>query len=234
MQLSGMHYFISLQEPLPPGILDAALAHGYYRMRQNLFTTDTTHTDNGSEVSVLWARLRLDGYLPPNRYQKIRRLCRRFSCVLVDAAITPEIEALYADYRSGIDFDAASSVEEVLLDERGVNYFPGRMWMLRDNGRLIAAGYFDEGLDSAAGILNFYHPDYRKYSPGLWLYFESIRYAAERGKKYFYPGYIALRYPKFDYKLLAGPGRMELWDMAAGEWQPYAGSAHALQRGVLP
>jgi arginine-tRNA-protein transferase len=222
-----MHYFISLREPLAPHIMDAALAQGYYRMRQNLFTTDVTHTDDGSEVSVLWARVLLDDFAPNHRQRKLARLNRRFACTLHDAAITAEIEALYTSYRRAIDFNASESVAASMLDEREVNYFPGRMWQLRDGGRLIAVGYFDEGHESAAGILNFYDPDYRKYSPGLWLYLESVRYAAERGKRFFYPGYIALDYAKFDYKLLAGAARMELWDMNSARWIPYADSVHA-------
>ena len=100
---------------------------------------------------------------------------------------------------------------------------------MRDGERLIAIGYFDEGRESAAGILNFYHPDYRKYSPGLFLYLESIRYAAEGGKRFFYPGYIALDYTKFDYKLLPGPERVEIWDTDTACWLPYSGSFHEQQ-----
>ena len=229
-----MHYFIPLQEILAPEILDAALAQGYYRMRQNLFTTDTTYTDGGGEVPVLWARVLLEHYQPNRRHQKLARLCRRFSCSLQGADITPEIEALYSSYRGHIDFDAGRSVASCMLDEHGVNYFPGRMWTMRDGDRLIAVGYFDEGRESSAGILNFYDPAYRKYSPGLLLYLESIRHAAESGKRFFYPGYIAMDYTKFDYKLLPGTERVELWDTDTARWLPYAGSPHEQQVQRVP
>lgn len=219
--------YIPLREPLLPGQLDALLAIGWYRMRQHVFTTDEVWLTGGQAVPVCWARVMLDGFAPNDRHRKLMRLWRRFSCTLHDADINGEIEELYDAYRTGVDFEAGPTAASFLLDERSVNYFPSRMWLARDGGRLIAAGYFDEGAESAAGILNFYHPDYRKYSPGLWLYFECIRRAAARGCRYFYPGYVALGFPKFDYKLLAGTDRMELWDGASARWVAYAATVHA-------
>ena len=105
---------------------------------------------------------------------------------------------------------------------------------MRDGDQLIAVGYFDEGRESAAGILNFYHPAYRKYSPGLFLYLEGVRYAAESGKRFFYPGYIALNYTKFDYKLLPGAERVEIWDTDTGSWRQYAGCTHEQQVVRVP
>lgn len=219
--------YIPLSEPLLPEQLDALLALGWYRMRQHVFTTDEVWLTEQQVVPVYWARVVLEGFTPNHRHRKLARLWRRFRVNLQDAAVTGEIEDLYTAYRNGVDFEAGPTAASFLLDERSVNFFPSKMWLAYDGDRLIAAGYFDEGTISAAGILNFYHPAYRKYSPGLWLYLESIRHAALRGCRYFYPGYVATGYPKFDYKLLAGPERMELWDPAGARWIDYAASVHA-------
>lgn len=221
--------FIPLQTYLEPAVMDTLLSFGYYRMRQSLFTTSYTLTDHQQIVKVLWARLRLDGFKPTDRHLRLSKRASRFELRLLPADVTPEIEALYARYRSVMNFDANESVRACLLGEAEVDFFPGRMWELRDKGALIAVGYFDEGINSAAGILNFYHPDYSGFSLGLLLYLECVRYAASTGKSYFYPGYIALDFPKFDYKLLAGTEKMEILDVQHGVWIPYAVSEHALQ-----
>ncbi|MEJ7659632.1 MAG: hypothetical protein WKG07_08390 [Hymenobacter sp.] len=46
---------------------------------------------------------------------------------------------------------------------------------VRAEGHLIAAGIFDQGTRSLAGIVNFYDPDYRKYSLGKYLMLYEIR-----------------------------------------------------------
>jgi len=215
-------HFIPITETLDPEQLDMMLAFGYYRMQQNLFTTNYAHTDSHEPIRVIWARVLASGYQPNSRHQKLKRLNRRFQTSLQDADVTEEIEALYARYRAAIDFDGNESVRSCLLGDKTRDFFPGKMWTVRDAGRLIAVGYFDEGQQSCAGILNFFHPEYRKFSLGLWLYLEGLQYAADKGKRFFYPGYISQDFPKFDYKLLAGTERIELWHPAHQFWMPYA------------
>ncbi len=221
--------FIPLQTNLEPAVMDTLLSFGYYRMRQSLFTTTYTLTDHQQIVKVLWARLRLDGYRITPRHLRLSKRASRFQIRLLPARVNEEIEGLYAQYRASMNFDANESVRACILGEAETDFFPGRMWEVRDAGRLIAAGYFDEGINSVAGILNFYHPDYAGFSLGLWLYLEGVRYASATGKAYFYPGYIALDFPKFDYKLLAGTENMEILDTQQGVWIPYAASEHAEQ-----
>jgi arginyl-tRNA--protein-N-Asp/Glu arginylyltransferase len=224
-----MNYIFQLQEPLAPEVMDILLSQGFYRMRQTVFTTTATVADDGRTIEVFWARILLNGFTPGSRHKELTRRCRRFSRTLQPAVVNEEIESLYRIYAQGVHFDAPETVAAFLMGDSTENYFPARMWQVRDGDQLIAVGYFDEGTESAAGILNFYHPDYKKFSLGKWLYLESVLYAAATGKQYFYPGYIALDFPKFDYKLLAGKDRMELWDIITGEWTPYATSVHAQQ-----
>lgn len=226
-------FYFTLNESLPPELLDTLLVQGWYRMRQNIFTTNAIHLEEDNVIPVWWARISLQNFTPNSRHRKLARLCKRFNLSLHPAVVTAEIEELYALYRKSVDFDTGDTVASFLLDERGVNYFPSRMWQLQDGDKLIGIGYFDEGQHSSAGILNFYHPDYRKYSAGLWLYFETIRYAAESGKQFFYPGYVGLGYNKFDYKLLAGTERVELWDPAAMQWVPFDASEYAARVKML-
>jgi arginine-tRNA-protein transferase len=222
--------FIPIHTPLAPEVMDTMLSYGYYRMQQSLFTVDYAHTDERQRVRVIWARVCLKNFQPNHRQLKLAKRIRHFNISLHAAVINEEIEGLYAEYRRYIDFDGNQSVTSCLLGDGAKDFFPGRMWQVRDAGRLVAAGYFDEGKESCAGILNFFHPDYAKFSLGLWMYLEGIRYAAETGKRFFYPGYIAMGFPKFDYKLIAGEDRIELWDPAMGRWIPYSCSIHARQQ----
>lgn len=200
------------------------LGFGYYRMQQNLFTTNYAHTDNNTVIPVIWARVLLDGFEQHKQLKKLRSRNKLFELQLHPAKNSEEIEALYSQYRIFINFDGHDSVQTCLYGNADTDFFPGRMWEVRDNGKLIAVGYFDEGFDSCAGILNFFDPDYKKYSLGSWLYFESVAFAARTGKTFFYPGYIGLNFPKFDYKLDVGSHRVELWHPGVALWLPFTPS----------
>jgi len=212
---------IPVKNSIAPHELDMMLAHGYYRMQQSFFSTDFIQTDAGAPARVIWARVCLGHFKANRRLLTLQKRNRNFELSLHPAHITEEIEQLYARYIRHIDFESWPPVAQCLLCEALHEHFPGHMWMVRDRGRLIATGYFDEGLKSCAGILNFYDPEYAQYSLGLWLYLEGLRYAAETGKHYFYPGYIVVGFPKFDYKLLAGREKIELYERASEQWIPF-------------
>src|SRR6187399_2703191 len=105
-----MNVVIPLAEPLTPELLDTALAVGFYRMRQSLFTVDAIAPDSGKAVPVFWARVNLSNYNPSHRYIKLLRRCGRFDIGLEPARIDDEIELLYARYREHISFDAGPDV----------------------------------------------------------------------------------------------------------------------------
>lgn len=216
-------------------MLDAALAEGWYRSGQLLFTTNRLQLEERGEriiSDVLWARVDLERWVPPKRHRRLAARKEAFTQYLSAAVITPEIEALYARYLAHTNLDSGPTVAALLLGPSGPpDFFPGRLLTVRDGDRLIAAGYFDEGANATAAIVNFYDPDYARHSLGLWLYFEVIRLSATVGKRWFYPGYIATQYPKFDYKLLAGPEFMETRDPDRRAWEPYRCSRHAAAHG---
>ncbi len=195
-------------------------------MQQRLFTTAAIDLGAGHRYAVYWVRIRISGYTPPRVYRYLSRRCAAFSLTLSNTAIPDtETEALYAAYYAHVSqhFDTADTASEVLLGTAQQSYFPTRQWKLREaGGRLIGAGFFDEGVESSAGILNFYHPDYARLSLGKWLYFETILEAWRAGKQWFYPGYIAPGYSRFDYKLEAGTEWIEVWDAQRQCWLPYA------------
>ncbi|MEP7252864.1 MAG: GNAT family N-acetyltransferase, partial [Ginsengibacter sp.] len=87
-----------------------------------------------------------------------------------------------------------------------------------DKGKLIAAGFFDIGQKSTAGICSIYDPAYRKYSLGKYMIYEKMFYSKREGFDYFYPGYVVPGYSMFDYKLDIGSTALEYLNRSNGEW----------------
>lgn len=203
--------------------LDLLLAMGYYRMRQNVFTTDEFYdTVTERAYDCFWLRTRLD-LIKDIQSHKIYKLNKRFSVEIGAAVYNDEINSMYESYRSSMDFDAHESVFHFLLNSEKTVEFNSKTIQVRDNGKLIAAAYFDEGEKVIMGNMNFYHPDYKKFSLGKYLMLLKIEYAQSKNFDFYYTGYIALENTKFDYKVFPDVNAIEvLVKQKENSWMPYA------------
>ena len=217
-------FFASMAAGLPviPGeMLDYYLSQGYYRMQQDLFTCRFLPRE-GQLNTVHWLRIVLPQVQYGPKQRRLLRLNERFSVLVKPLRLTAEYEALYARYRQNLDFDTSASLEALLLDGATHTVFRTEIVEVRDQGQLIAAGILDAGSDSIAGIVNFYDPDYRKFSLGKYLLLLKIEYARAEQLAYYYPGYLVHGYPKFDYKLWACPAATEVFNSRTHHWRPFS------------
>jgi arginyl-tRNA--protein-N-Asp/Glu arginylyltransferase len=201
--------------------LDLCLSMGYFRMQQDIFTCHSVLFDNAL-YSVHWLRITLANVDYGTKQLRLLRSNEKFSVEIKPFVLTEELESLYSLYKSAINFDAPYSVESCLLDGDTYNAFDTYVIEVRDGNKLIAAGIFDNGSQSIAGIMNFYHPDYRKHSLGKYLMLQKINYARLQQKAYYYPGYLVSNYPKFDYKLFPCESATEVFDSNRRSWLPFS------------
>ncbi|MFT3950069.1 MAG: GNAT family N-acetyltransferase [Agriterribacter sp.] len=202
--------------------LDAFLSQGWYRMHQTVFTTKYIILGDNL-YNVFWLRYNLTRFIFGSKLQKLITHNSRFNISIKPIILTSELEALYKVYRSGIKFDHSASVKHWLYGDEPckVDVFETYIIELRDGDKLIAAGIFDNGENSIAGIMNFYDPAYKKYSPGKYLILLKIQYAIQKGKQWYYPGYIVYGYPSFDYKLFVGEENTEVFIPEINNWYKY-------------
>lgn len=201
--------------------LDVWLSRGYYRMQQQVFTCQFVFFDN-TFYSVHWLRIVLDKVSYGKSQLRLLRINQKFSVAIKPFVLSDELETLYSQYWNFVNFDAPPTVESCLLDGASQNVFDTYVIEVRDENQLIAAGIFDNGSRSIAGIMNFYHPAYRKYSLGKYLMLLKINYAQAHKKAYYYPGYLVSKYPKFDYKLFPCQEATEVLDSVSGWWLPFS------------
>jgi arginyl-tRNA--protein-N-Asp/Glu arginylyltransferase len=201
--------------------LDLCLSRGYFRMQQEIFTCHYVPFDD-KLCAVHWLRIVLSSVTYGKSQLRLLRINEKYSVAVKPFILTQELESLYALYRESIQFDAPDSVESCLLDGAMQTMFDTYAVEVRDNEKLIAVGIFDNGAQSIAGIMNFYHPDYRKQSLGKYLMLLKINYARSQQKTYYYPGYIVSNYPKFDYKLFACESATEVFDSRRNRWLPFS------------
>ncbi len=213
-------YGIYYPESITGKQLDVFLAKGWYRMGQGIFTTNYVIQED-KFFRVYWLRYNLQTLVFGKQARLVKKAAEKFSISVKPLMVTEELEQLYRLYKSGLSFEPAESVQSWLFDIQPTNIYDSYVIEIRDNGLLIAAGIFDQGHNSIAGILNFYHPSYKRNSLGKYLMLLKIQHARKMGKLWYYPGYIVKDYPKFDYKLFVDKLSAELFIPEHNCWYTY-------------
>jgi arginine-tRNA-protein transferase len=218
--MGGLRFVYPYKRRFVGKILDNYLAKGFYRGQHSLFTLNYNYIGIKG-MPVFWLRIKVADVKEGSTAKAIRKACKSFTVIYKKAVITDEINDLFRAYRGMIDFDTSPSCAAYLHDDTFELPFNSMLVEIRDNDRLIAVGYFDKGTNAIAGILHFYHPDYKKYSLGKYLMLMEIDYASDNKIPFYYSGYIAINFPKFDYKLFPDINAIEVFLPIEKEWKPY-------------
>lgn len=216
-----VYYQVHELTELAPSRLDEYLAAGWYRMQQLIFTTDLITKDD-MLIPVFWLRHIVAAYTIAPSHKKINNSYKAFSVSITPFSVTDELEELYEQYRASVDFDISSTLQDSLLGATSQSIYRTTCILVRDGKKLVAAGVLDEGVNSIAGILNFYDPAYAPKSPGKFLMLQKMQYAQQQQKKYYYPGYMSTAFSKFDYKLMMGGACTEVYNRKTDTWVPWS------------
>ncbi|MCB0706332.1 MAG: arginine-tRNA-protein transferase [Saprospiraceae bacterium] len=199
--------------------LDTYLDKGWYRMGQAVFTCRFL-IFNGVLFTSIWIRLSLKNYVFSKRKRKrMNQLNARFRTIIRPFEVTAEKEKLYRIYREQFPAKIAPSLASALLDDTENNIFNTQEIAIYDGDKLIAFSTFDLGEKSIASILGVYHPDYAKFSLGVYTMLLEVQYGQKNGYDLFYPGYVVPGYSKFDYKLQIG--EVDYYDELTSKWNPF-------------
>ena len=206
-------------ESLLPEELDEYLAEGWFRNGQRIFTTNFLNFDH-KLYSAIWLRIDLKKNTVDKNIARLKKINPGFTICIQKASVTPEKESLFQKYKLGVPFSAAQSLQTLLFGDSKSDVFPTYEILIYDQEKIIAVGYFDLGLKSAAGITSFYDPDYKKNSLGKYLIYLKIEYCKLHQYDFFYPGYFAPNYPAFDYKLEIEKGNLSFLRIETSTWDP--------------
>lgn len=224
---------ILFPEALKPIELDKFLANGWFRMGQAVFTTHFLCFKNVF-YSAIWLRVNLSDTVDDVKFRRLQKQNQGFRIEIKTAAITPQHEALYSNYKQSISFEPSQTLQALLYGFITGNRFNTYEANVYDGDLLIATGFFDLGKESAAGIVSFYHPDYKKFSLGKYLIYLKMEFCRHQSLQYFYPGYVVPGYPPFDYKVTIGTSALQYFAVSSQQWLPYSSfTAYADPLGVM-
>ncbi|MBC7553110.1 MAG: arginine-tRNA-protein transferase [Taibaiella sp.] len=202
--------------------LDDYLGIGWYRIGKFIFTTNLLEApDNSRYNRVFWLRYLVEHVSLSNSNKQIIRKNEQFKISYRRFKLTDELTELHKNYVAGLKFKTAETLSGLLMDVDN-DIYDTCVAEVRDEGKLIAAGIFDLGRISIAGIVNFYDHSYSKYSPGKYLMLLKYLFCVKNNIPYYYPGYYSPDYPVFDYKLFIDKAATEVMLPREGAWVSYA------------
>jgi len=205
---------------------DNYLSHGWFRMKQSIFTTShITGIKDDLDVikKVWWLRYDIDKIQSHRSHRKILNRAADFSISIEQYTDEgSEEHLLYDQYVKSIDFDGYASLKRFLYGSGGDRrIYHSNIIRIRDNDKLIGAGIFDCGIEAAASGIHFYDPAYAKYSLGKMMILLTLEFMRNRVMKWYYPGYIVAGNTKMNYKLFLGEDGAYYYDNINNSWLAY-------------
>ncbi|MFN5422495.1 MAG: hypothetical protein ACK5AO_04445 [bacterium] len=210
--------------PLQPEELDYYLSFGWYRMYQHLFTvTHWLSQDDFKVDRVWWLRYNVYRILSHRSHRKILKDASEFTTTYEKyASVSEEDELLFEKYNSATKFEGYRSLKQCLYrKEENMEIFNTWSITVSHHDQIIARGLIDLGKTSVLAKVNFYDPVYSKYSMGKFLMLKTLEFMRDNALLWYYPGYIIVGRPKFDYKLFLGKESAEYYDPETETWKPY-------------
>jgi len=213
--MNEMFYAIKL--PAVKGeMLDQFLAKGWYRYGSQIFTTNFLDHEE-TRYGVHWIRFDVPKIQLTSKQKTLCRKNARFQVKIESFTYSESLEQLHDLYVDQIDFITGPSLASILEDVE-CSVFDTKMVRIFDGNLLIGVGIFDVGKNSIAGIKNYFHPDYKKYSIGKYLVLSKLLFCIQNNIGWYYPGYIVPGYAKFDYKLFLSKENTEVYILESDSW----------------
>lgn len=202
---------------IEPERLDKFLADGYFRTGNYLLRTRVLYFDNNI-LNTLHIRIDLANHSMSKRLErKFRQKKLFFTHDIQPFKITEEKENLYQLHRNRFIGNNCVSLAAFMFDNYNEHIFNTFEINIYHQQKLIGYSIFDIGNDSMASILGIFHPDFSKYSIGIYTMQLELELAKTSGLKYYYPGYVAYEPSKFNYKLKLSE-TIEFYDWFTKKW----------------
>lgn len=153
-----------------------------------------------SHHTVLPLRIRLAKFVLRRSQRRVLKKNLDIRLELQPAFVNPQVEALFARHKTRFSHSIPESIYNFI--SRRPAHIPCRCHSLTlyHQGRLVGISYLDEGERATSSVYQCFEPDLSKRSLGILMMLLSIRFSLERGKAFYYPGYVYPEPSEYDYK----------------------------------
>lgn len=217
-ELEFINEYFEAYDPISPRVFDQLLAEGW-RHFGTYFTRYNLGIYRDEIRKVLPLRVRIRDFAPSKSQTRILKRNCGVEIKVSSPAISNEFVGLFERHKQRFDEHVPESVYTFISRHARI---PTELHQLtaRLDGEIVAASFFDCGIDGLSAIYACFEPGEGRRSLGIFTMLKTIEWATSRGMSYYYPGYAYVGPSFYDYKKRFDP--LECYDWR-GEWRPYRG-----------
>lgn len=182
-----------------PQVMDALWADGWRHFGTTFFR-DYFNVQERRLIRVLPLRIRLEMYHPTRDQRRILKRNQDLEITFRPILITPEHDQLFQRHAERFTENRPPSLYSFLSLSPVLVPCTSLMCEVRDDGRLIAASFFDVGHESTSSIYAMFEPSESRRALGHYTLLLEIEYARQREKQFVYTGYAHKISSYYDYK----------------------------------
>lgn len=204
-------------DSVPAEIMDGLWAAGWRHFGRYFFRYSSQPGQHGGTQTITPLRINLASF---SRTKSQRRVMNRNADLqheVMPAQIDDELRDLFQRHKQRFTYNVPESLETFLGPDPVEGPCECRMVRVLEEGRLVAASFFDVGQAAASSVYGFFEPECSKRSLGTFTLLLEIQHCQEKGLRWLYPGYATLEPSAYDYKKQFRSTEMLNW--AEAEWQ---------------
>lgn len=149
---------------------------------------------------VLPLRIRLADFKFSKSQRRVFNKNTDLETIIRPAEIDAEKEGLFERHKRRFKSGTPDSIFDFLSEEPAAVPCKALEICVFEKGKLVAASFLDVGKESVSSVYGMFEPSEEKRSLGILTMLLEIRYALERGKKFYYSGYAYEGSSFYDYK----------------------------------
>ena len=195
---------IHIPKSLAPSKLDKLLAAGMFRSSDHLFKVDFLCIDNSISAPVPIRILLKDYKFKKSQRRTINKVERNCKVEIKKARISDLHEQLYDVAKKRFIGFRFPTLHDLMYDSIERPLFDTHQICVYEQGRLVAASFFDLGNTSLASLVGLHHPDFSELSLGYYTMLKEVEWALKNNLDYYYPGFVLDNNALFSYKLRLG------------------------------
>ena len=163
-------------------------------------------TDNygGEEMRIIPLRIVLNEFKLSKSQEKIyRRNQKKFTYTVEKTTIDADLINLFDLHKKKFTHNPPPSLAYYIGENNHgehEQYVKNLTFRVFDDERLVAASFLDCGKKSVSALYAATHPDYDKYSLGIYTILLETEYALRNDFKFYYLGYAHEKASFYDYK----------------------------------